>query len=502
MDENKKSFRRDDEDDIDKWLERHSADNLDFLGKKDNGAAQPIVTPPASEAHSDRVVIEPDDEESQYPVDRRDIVRRFAMSIDESKFDEDEPEPITEEAPRSKGEIYFSNHERVRRVREAAERYEAEQQTVKASKPDAPKAQHHATVTKVKQPLGFARGATMILIIVLLSSLMSITALSCMNDVLAINRNDEIVSVTIPQGASYKEIIDILADKNLVHNAAFCKFFARFRDYDEVKFLNGVYYLSSDMGCEGMLNEVRQVQKTAETVSLSFPEGWTISQIVEKLSKFNVCRADHFYSALSGTEFDYDFVKNIPQVNGRYLKLEGYMFPDTYEFYVGENVNSVIRKFLTNFDSKWTDGDEKRAKEIGFSMDQILTIASIVEKEAANKEQMAQISSVIYNRLGNSVNHPSLGCDSTKNYIQNYVLPVVGSSAANVLLEYYDTSVCSGLPAGPICNPGRDAINAALNPADTDYFYFCHDNNGKIYLANTYNEHLSNWSEVLKVNAK
>ena len=115
---------------------------------------------------------------------------------------------------------------------------------------------------------------------------------------------------------------------------------------------------------------------------------------------------------------------------------------------------------------------------------------------------MGLVSSVIHNRLDNSVSWPLLGCDSTTNYISSYVAPNVSSSLAMAYENAYDTYTQQGLPPGPICNPGDDAIKAALYPDDTDYFYFRHDKYGEIYMAKTQAEHDANGREVLRVNSR
>ena len=111
---------------------------------------------------------------------------------------------------------------------------------------------------------------------------------------------------------------------------------------------------------------------------------------------------------------------------------EGYLFPDTYDFYVDADPNYVITKFLDNFNSKWEDEYDKRAAELGLSRDEIITIASIIQKEAANSDQMKVISSVIHNRLNHQADYPTLGCDSTALYISNYVTPTVRSEERRV----------------------------------------------------------------------
>ena len=115
---------------------------------------------------------------------------------------------------------------------------------------------------------------------------------------------------------------------------------------------------------------------------------------------------------------------------------------------------------------------------------------------------MSLISSVIHNRLNNSVSWPTLGCDSTANYIKNYVRPNVSSSDAIIFEQNYNTYYCQGLPPGPICNPGDDAIRAALYPDDTNYYYFRHDKYGEIYMARTQAEHDENGNKVLRANSR
>lgn len=171
------------------------------------------------------------------------------------------------------------------------------------------------------------------------------------------------------------------------------------------------------------------------------------------------------------------------------------MFPDTYEFFVDESAASTIRKFLENGDQKFTEAYRKQAKKRGYSTYQIMTVASIVQKEAANDDQMKTIAGIIYNRIEDKTNNfPTLGCQSTSDYINNKVKPALSSTSAHTAeyyLKYYNTnndSTVKGLPAGPICSPGKKAIEAALYPKDTKAMFFFHDTKGNIYTAKTYAE--------------
>ena len=165
------------------------------------------------------------------------------------------------------------------------------------------------------------------------------------------------------------------------------------------------------------------------------------------------------------------------------------------------NANSVIERFLKRFDEIWTDEFQARADELGMTVDEVVRLASIIQREAANTKQMSAISSVLHNRLNHSMSFPTLDCDSTYNYIDTYVRPVVGDVRAEAYRSAYNTYECEKLPVGAICNPGQDAIKAALYPDNSDYYYFQHDKKGNIYLARTNAEHNRYRSEIAWKNA-
>ena len=337
-------------------------------------------------------------------------------------------------------------------------------------------------------------------VVLVISIASSLYLLSCINDVLALMGSDTKTSVTIPENASQKEILQILQENDLINHPHFCNFFVntifalRNRDTGkkaaDVKYLNGIYQLNKKMGVEGMLNAIKDAPKAVETKKLTFPEGWTADQIIERLEKHGICDRKAFFETMQTVDFnEYSFVKTMPDTNLRVRKLEGFLYPDTYEFYLEENEAHAIRRFLDNFQEKFTSKYEARAKELGMTVDEIVTIASIIQKEAANKDQMKDISSVLHNRLADKM---QLQCDSTGNYVEKYIKPNVSEGEYLAYRSNYHTRVCPALPVGPICNPGADAIEAALNPSNTSYLYFCHDKNGKIYLAKTYEKHNKN----------
>lgn len=343
---------------------------------------------------------------------------------------------------------------------------------------------------------GVAGTYVFFIVVIVLSMILSIYAVMCLNDVLAITKASSTVTISLTESIEdTNQAVDLLADNGLIKCKNFCKLFAKYREfYVGAPYEPGVYYLSGKMGLEGMLQAMKGSAQTAETVTLTFPEGYTVPEIVDKLVANEVCDKAALLSVIETVDFSYSLVSDLQASEKVPYRLEGYLFPDTYDFFVGESATSVVKKFLSNGDSKVTESYRNKAKQLGYSMHDIITIASIIQMEAGNDEQMKAISSVLHNRLSDKANFPSLGCDATADYITNKVGPSLSSTSAHTA-EYYknyyatdSSSTVVGLPSGPICNPGVAAINAALNPEKSNNYYFFHDSKGNLYTAATYTE--------------
>ena len=343
---------------------------------------------------------------------------------------------------------------------------------------------------------------------ILISIALSAIALSCVNDVLAINRQEsEAVEVVLPNDADTSEALKVLDKAGLIKNRLFCNLFLDLMGESDEGYLPGVYYLTADLGVEKMIDRFKTSSKRGAMISVTIPEGYTLDQIFERLEKNDICTAESLYQTIEAVDFgaEYDFIAKLDNIEDRYNVLEGYMFPATYEFEQGADPGSVIRKFLDAFKSRWSEKYAARAAELNMSVDDIIRLASIIEKEGANKEQFTLVSSVLHNRLNRSGIYPLLQCDSTKDYVENTIAARVNSTAkiSSYITKYntYDPK-CIGLPVGSICNPGPDAIEAALYPDNTNYYFFRHDKNGKIYMAEKPEEHAANGRLVEKVNAE
>lgn len=406
---------------------------------------------------------------------------------------------------KNRGEVYFSSNTGHKKTAQPQRRQQTQRPVRESSASFSKKAVPQKKKKKKKNNnMQNSILAVIVVVVVFISAfLIRIPLMGCINDILAIDVSDTDFRVVLDKDMDAFEVIDELAEKKLINNPMFCKLFAKIMSLDTktdregnkktIVFPAGTYFLNSSMGVEGMLNEIRTNGMDSNTVKVTFPEGFTVEQIFEKLDESGVCSVQSLHKVMDSDEFfsKYTFLSTVTEKALRYRVLEGYLYPDTYEFYIGEAPTSVIDRFLNNFEAKWSEAYSTKANELGYTIDEILTVASILEKEAFDADQMPIIASVIYNRLKSS-SFPFINCDSTAQYIENFKDSLEASGQYVDLMKVYDTYQKTGLPVGPICCPGADAIYAALHPKSTDYYYFLHDKDGKIYLASTSAEHQNN----------
>lgn len=226
------------------------------------------------------------------------------------------------------------------------------------------------------------------------------------------------------------------------------------------------------------------------TVNVRIPEGSTLREAAQALERAGVCTMKSVFDASNSNAFDsYPFISSIANADSRYYKLEGYLYPDTYNFWKGQNVNSVLKAMLDNYQNKTANVNWQNAA--GLTKEQVMTLASIVQRESTATDR-ANVASVFTNRLksGNTVNVYRLQADSTMYYPYRAQGNVPSQFPA--FQSTYNTYNIEGLPAGPICNPSVESIQAALNPAVTNYYYFCHSAAGVSYFAQTLEQHNAN----------
>ena len=229
-------------------------------------------------------------------------------------------------------------------------------------------------------------------------------------DSMAINRSEKAVDLEIPSGATTSDIADTLVEKGLIDNA-FC-----FRIYSKIakadgKWQPGAFIVSPDMGYATLV-ETLQVMTPRETVTVTIPEGFTVEEMSKLLKEKGVCEPESFYEAVVHGDFDYDFIAAIPDASsghyGRCYRLEGDLFPDTYNFYVGSSGETVVERMLENFDRKLTPELRQQIADRGWTIDQAVIIASLIEGEAASDEDMEKVSRVLQNRMVPGSGFPKL----------------------------------------------------------------------------------------------
>ena len=263
-------------------------------------------------------------------------------------------------------------------------------------------------------------------------------------------------------------VADVLKDAGLIEYKWLFSLFCKISTADE-KVSPGEYELRSTFDYRALIQNMRAGSASTVTVKVTIPEGFKMHQLFLRLEENGVCTYNELMEAAEDTEYNYDFLSE-SEGEGAY-RLEGYLFPDTYEFYVGMQASSAINKLLDNYNRRITDEMEARAEELGMTMYDILKVASLVEKEAANDEERLLIASVIYNRLNADM---VLGIDAAVLYPYN---DHEGAPTATMLSadDPYNTRIKLGLPPTPICNPGLNSISAALWPSATSYYYYALD---------------------------
>ena len=345
-------------------------------------------------------------------------------------------------------------------------------------------------------------------------------------DFLAIDRSkleETEVLITIPKNADLEEVTDILSKNKVINEPFFFKTYAQITNSTE-GFLPGTYKIETNLDYEALLNQLLYNSGPKDYVSVQFTEGLTVRECAEILEENNVCESKEFLKACNSNVFDedYEFIKDIGKVKNRIYKLEGYLFPDTYIFYLNEDVENVITKFLDNFNKKVIKNTKKYSgyseemsiKEYAdlkdIKLDDLINMASLTQAEASDEKDMYNVTSVFYNRLATEANGGvsyygdyevnKLQSDATIYYPYSSKKDIP-KDIKKTFKSKYNTYNIDGLPPGPICNAGLIAIDAALNPNDTGYYYFCHrsateKNPAKAYYAYTMVGHQENLVEA------
>ncbi len=352
-----------------------------------------------------------------------------------------------------------------------------------------------------------------VVLVIGVSAVLATVAWSWANDLLALNKEQKTTIVTLSEdlftyttgidenGNSYTEshadmdyVTDLLEESGLIEYKFLFHIFSRFSNA-EYKLVPGTYELDTDMDYRALVANMSSSSSTRQTVDVTIPEGYNIDQIFELLEKNEVSTVEKLQDTAANYPYKWSFLQDIPL--GDYHRLEGYLFPDTYTFYLGEDPIYVLNKLLNGFHSKMksyydlfeeTVDEEGETVEPAYSLHDIVIIASLIEKETDGSDYR-DISSVIFNRLENPDAETAgyLQIDATLVYINGGNVPTEKDKTIN---SKYNTYLYQGLPEGPICNPGMSSLYAAMNPNSTDYYYYVlNPSTGSHEFTAAYSEH-------------
>ncbi len=332
----------------------------------------------------------------------------------------------------------------------------------------------------------------------------------CAKDVLALGKESISVSITIDETDDIEEVAQKLKDAGLIEYPKLFELFTRLTGKGE-NMLTGTITLNEagDANKESLIYDYNALVNALSyrgtsrvTVDVMIPEGYNCAQIFALLEEKGVCSATDLEKyAMSGELEDYWFLDGVER--GHKYCLEGFLFPDTYEFYVEDDAGRVIQKLLNGFDYRFTDRmiDKfvalNNSTGLNLTLRDVVTMASIVEKEKASDGEGYSIASVFYNRLKNPGSYPFLQSDATIKYDTDYRSKGYLVTDAQINASPYNTYTRKGLPAGPIANPGLSSLDAALDPEDTNYYFFIYDKSAGFHrFSRTLAEH-SEWARKL-----
>ncbi len=308
-------------------------------------------------------------------------------------------------------------------------------------------------------------------------------------DLLALGKEPVSIQIKIEDDTKFSTVVDQLEAEGIIEYKFLFKLYAAF-SHAESKIVPGTYKLNTEMDYHALVSSMSASSSTRQEADITIPEGYTIDQVFALLDERGVTSVDKLRDMAANWDYAFDWLEDRPL--GDYHRLEGYLFPDTYTFQLGENPKYVINKMLVNFDAKMDQYMSRFAgdgeTEPAYSLHDIVTIASMIEKETSGKDYKT-IASVIYNRLNNPTAETAgyLQIDATLVYLNGGKVP---TEADKAIASPYNTYLYQGLPAGPISNPGMASLLAAMEPESTNYYFYVLNPETKEHeFSRTYAEH-------------
>lgn len=342
-------------------------------------------------------------------------------------------------------------------------------------------------------------GLIVTVVVLVISVSLAFFGISLGLEYLGINKSDTIIKLNIKEGSNTNDIAQQLEDAGIIDNQFLFKVIVNLKNAGSLM-KPGDIELKPSSSYADKIDALMEQRQSFETVSVVIPEGTDLLTAAKLLEQKGVISDyQELIYTFNHEKFGYDFESVIDNQGNKFYSMEGYFYPDTYNFYLDDSCYNVVKKVREHFNSKLTSSMKQTIQKNGMTIDQVITLASVVQAEAGSVKDMPKVASVFLNRLNDSANFPRLESDATDDYYNDVIQVEAKNSKSYTESEIkdfkdiYDTYVANGLPAGPICNPGIDAINAVLNPEKTDYLYFCSNlKTKKTYFAKTLAKHKKN----------
>lgn len=418
----------------------------------------------------------------------------------ESTYRSDGDLSLEDDAPEISEEVY----ERVRKRKSE----------IKSEKTNNDRVTRRVKVKYIKPKKGNRIAFSLIFtsIIVGISVIASISIIFLAKEFFGIDKSASNYTLKIPENADVKQVMEIMTTNQedrgrepIIRVKPLFELLVKFKERggETVEFVAGDHALSPNMGYTDILDELTSVEYIErQTVTITIVEGTTLDDVAKMLEDNGVCLAEKFIYYFNNGLSDYNFINDVPKSTAhslRYHRMEGYLFPDTYEFYQAIDITTmeeseyeiILRKIYDNFEIKYNEELQARAKEMGMTMDEVIIMASIIQKEAADNADMYNVSSVFHNRMERPYDFRGFESDPTS----EYAVWLESKGMSKDMVRAYDTYETKWYPPGAICNPGLEAIKAVLYPAQTNYLFFCADTRTKekiVYYAETVEQHREN----------
>ncbi len=325
--------------------------------------------------------------------------------------------------------------------------------------------------------------------VVVISVFLAITMIQVGNDVFAFVKNDIAVDIKIPEYATLDDVTNILYEADIIEYPSVFKIYAQLR-HDNGEYLAGDYVVSPNMNYDDLRDAFKPQPKLGIS-QITIPEGYTTDEIIDLMVSYGIGTREGYVDAIQNYDFDYWFLDELEAgevSEDRIYRLDGYLFPDTYQFYNASSEVTVLNKLLKRFGQIFTEEYKIQCETLGYTVDEIISLASLIEKEAGTPSEFFKVSSVFHNRLRNRANYPYLESDATIVYAIQHETGERPQLKDTTYDTPYNTYTHRGLPPGPIANPSASAMLAALSPADTAYYFFVSDGN-ITYFSETKQQH-------------